>query len=630
MSFPSKSTIAFLCSFLRENALTRCRRLYYNKEGYGPCPGVCTEFPEAGDISEKERNPGGYDMKMKRRMAAISALLLVAAVFIRQNSAEAVTLTDVQHLIQSLTGQGTMTAADDYNGDGVVNAVDLTLLKRDLLAEPPASGELKTQEIPVSDQNTKLIGRTLAKDDVTWLVHSGSAMECTVSGTEASVTICGDGGVYSDEKYRPRYGVYVDGVLIADVVMSEEEQEVELFSGTTARTATVRVMHLSEANNGCIGVKRLTVTSSAVSPVKPTAKKDLTIEFIGDSITCAYGVEAESQYVGFSTATENFSLSYAYLTAQLLDADYSAVSYSGYGIVSGYSNDGTKNTDSLVPPYYEVVGKPSGYQSEWDFHAHPVDVIVVNLGTNDDSYASKELETRGPEYQEGYVDFLKQIRKCNPDAKIICTLGIMGCAELYPYIEAAVEAVGDPDISCYESPVQDMNDLGADWHPSPATHEKNAYLLADKISEVLGRPSDKVGIDLAADSKLEPFIDTENGANAWPYYAEWNRSLNINISAAGTSPEEIRAHVSGLKLPSGKYELSFKVEGLKAAMTYIVRSESDPETIYVSGTAEAGVTAKEFDLETAAEDAEIVFLIGDHSGSITFSEVTLYKRANLS
>ena len=569
-------------------------------------------------------------MKSTKYTAITAALTLAAAAVILPFEAAALSAADVRHLVKSLTAQGTLNVDDDYNGDGKVNAVDLTLMKRALLTEPDDNtGELKTQTIPVSEENIKLIGRTLGKDGITWLVQSGSAAEFTVSGTEASVTICGDGGINSDEKYRPRYGVYVDGELIKDVVMSEKEQTVELFSGTSARTAAVKVMHLSEANNGCIGVKGITVTSSSTKPVKPTPKKDLTIEFIGDSITCAYGVEAESQYVGFSTSTENFSLSYAYLAAQLLDADYSAVCYSGHGIVSGYTNDGTKNTDSLVPPYYEMVGKPNDYQAAWDFDAHPVDVVVLNLGTNDDSYATTELEARGTEYQEKYEEFLKQIRKCNPDAHIICTLGIMGCAELYPYIEAAVEAVGDTKITCYESPVQDMNDLGADWHPSPRTHEKNAYLLADKIAAALGRPSDKIGIDLAAESKLESNIDTESGANAWPYYAEWNRSMNVNISAAGNSPESVTVYVPNLKLPTGKYELSFKATGLTGEIPYVIRSMRNPETVYVSGTTDTETTLKAFDLNEAAEDAEIVFMIGDQTGSITFSEVTLYKLANL-
>ena len=517
--------------------------------------------------------------------------------------------------------------AADFCNDDRLDVFDLCLMRRALLAEN--TGDLKTLTVPVSENNAKLIGRTLKTDGITWLVQSGSAAEFTINGTEASVTICGDSGINSDEKYRPRYGVYVDGKLVKDVVMGEKEQTVKLFSGTASRTATVKIIHLSEANNGCIGVKDLTVTSSSSTPVKPTPKKELMIEFIGDSITCAYGVEAGSQYESFSTATENFTLSYAYLTAQLLDADYSAVCYSGHGIVSGYTNDGTKNTDSLVPPYYEMVGKPKDYQTKWDFSKNPADVIVLNLGTNDDSYASKDLETRGAEYQELYEDFLKQIRKCNPDANIICTLGIMGATELYPYIEAAVNEVGDPKITCYESPVQDMNDLGADWHPSSKTHEKNAYLLADKISTVLGRPSDKIGIDLAADSKLESDIITESGANAWPYYAEWNRSMNVNISAAGNSPESITVYVPNLVLPTGKYELSFKAEGLKGEIPYEVRSMKDPKTVYASGTTETETTLKAFDLCEPADDAEIVFMIGEQTGSITFSDVTLYKRANL-
>ena len=55
----------------------------------------------------------------------------------------------------------------------------------------------------------------------------------------------------------------------------------------------------------------------------------------------------------------------------------------------------------------------------------------------------------------------------------------------------------------------------------------------------------------------------------------------------------------------------------------------NPETVYVSGTTDTETTLKAFDLNEAAEDAEIVFMIGDQTGSITFSEVTLYKLANL-
>ena len=49
-------------------------------------------------------------------------------------------------------------------------------------------------------------------------------------------------------------------------------------------------------------------------------EKDIKIEFIGDSITCGYGIDEMNEKGYFSTATENFTKSYAYITAENLGA----------------------------------------------------------------------------------------------------------------------------------------------------------------------------------------------------------------------------------------------------------------------------------------------------------------------
>ncbi|MCR5304905.1 MAG: hypothetical protein K6E36_00170 [Oscillospiraceae bacterium] len=568
---------------------------------------------------------------MHKKRNAILAALILAVEAMMPVRVYAVSRKEVDRLVKSLTAAESISEADDQNQDGVVNAIDLTLMKRALLF-PPESGAVTEQTVKEIETYTKVIGRTITKDGITWLVHSGSAVECTVTGREASVTIAGDKAVNSGEKSRPRYGVYVDGVLIKDVLMSEKEQTVQLFTGTRQRTATVKVMHLSEANNGAIGVKQFDVKSAAAEPVKPTPKKKLSVEFIGDSITCAYGVEAESQYVGFETGTENFSKSYAYLTAQFLDADYSAVSYSGYGIVSGYTSSGAANTSSLLPPVYENIAHQAIYAVPWDFASHPNDVVVVNLGTNDDSYAKHDLETRGKEYQAGYEAFLKTVRKCNPDAVIICTLGIMGCEELYPYLEAAVKAVGDAKTVCYQSPTQKQSDgYGADWHPSPVTHQINAYILADKICEALGIASSKIGLDMAADGEYGAEIDKEHGANGWPYFSEWDKSMNVTMTAAGDSPEAAIAYVRNLSLPKGSYELSFRATPQKGIpLQYSVRSMTDHSKVYCTGRMNADGTEetvlKAFDMPEADTECEIVFFLGEMSTAVTFHEVTLFKR----
>ena len=201
--------------------------------------------------------------------------------------------------------------------------------------------------------------------------------------------------------------------------------------------------------------------------------------------TCALPI-----YEPFSTSTENFMKSYAYLTAQQLNADYSAVCYSGHGIISGYTT-GEKNTDSLVPDCYNLVGKSYDYATEWDFESNPNDVVVINLGTNDSSYLSLDFEARSGDFVDGYVSFLKDLRDKNPNAYIICTVGTMGGEDVYGLIEQAIDIykseTEDTNVMGYLSATQNIaNGLGADWHPSVITQQESAYVLADKICEVLG------------------------------------------------------------------------------------------------------------------------------------------------
>lgn len=54
---------------------------------------------------------------------------------------------------------------------------------------------------------------------------------------------------------------------------------------------------------------------------------------------------------GFKNSTENGSKTYAYKTAQNFDADYSIVSVSGIGVVSGYTSAGVLNSESTMPQY---------------------------------------------------------------------------------------------------------------------------------------------------------------------------------------------------------------------------------------------------------------------------------------
>ena len=462
-------------------------------------------------------------------------------------------------------------------------------------------------------------------------MQSGSAVEFTVNAKSAEVTINGDGSEKNEEKYRPRYAVLVDGEVIADEVMGESTKTVKLFEGESARTATVKVIHLSEANNGAVGVSQIKVNSDFSAPVIPTVKKDLQIEFIGDSITCAYGVEAHSNGDQFTTATENFMKSYAYLTAQKLNADYSAVSYSGYGIISGYTTTNEKNTESLVPTHYKNCGSFKEYSVKWDFENNQNDVVVLNLGTNDSSYIDKDFDAHSQEFVESYVDFLKTIRECNPNAYIICTLGIMGCEKEYPLVAQAVEQYkaesGDSRIMSYQSPTQNSADgYGADWHPSEVTQQKNAYILADKICSVLGMESDQIGLDVASDAEYTINIDPSTNANASTFLSDYDKSFWINMVNGGSSKDSIEALISGIGLKKGgQYRLTFNCTTADGVEIPVILRSADGKEEYFSDTfkanGEKAPFTAEFTVDSSCENAHIAFQIGGKD----YYNVTLYN-----
>ena len=425
---------------------------------------------------------------MKKRIAAVIAFVMtISAATASVFAAQKYSADDLKSIASALHGTSEMTDGQDINGDGIVDVFDLIAMRK---AMNGSTGEFVTSDITINAETARTTGRNYESGGVYWLVHSGSAVEFTVNARSAEIELAGDNSINNSPNYRSRYAVLVDGEIITDATMSEKSAKVELFSGEEARTATVKIIHLSEANDGAIGVKNITVDSDAVSPVVPTEEKKYRIEFIGDSITCAYGVEGKDQYESFKTTTENFMKSYAYIAAEKLDMDYSAVSYSGFGIISGYTSNGNINSTSLVPPLYEYIAG-GNYYKPWDF-SKKNDIVVINLGTNDGSYCNKNASKMSV-FRTEYAKFLEKVRQYNPDAYIICTLGTMGVNELYPYLEGAVEdyvkASGDTKISCYESPVQDMmNDgLGSDWHPSPITQQKSADLLVEKINEVFDK-----------------------------------------------------------------------------------------------------------------------------------------------
>ena len=355
--------------------------------------------------------------------------------------------------------------------------------------------EITNRTFPATEQYVKMLGRTAENEGILWLALSASGVEFTVKGTAASVTVVGDNMVSAGKDKQARFAVYIDGERVLDEQLDAAEKTYDIFTSDTEREATITIIKLSEAAESTMGIRSINVTSA--EDIKPTAAKELKIEFIGDSITCGYGVDDEVKENHFSTSTEDATRAYAYKTAQKLGADYSLVSYSGHGIISGYSGDGKKVTSQLVPDVYEKFAKSYGSYDgifnvssiAWDFEKFQPDVVVINLGTNDASYCGSDKE-KVQDYADSYAKFLKVVRENNPDAHIVCALGVMGDS-LYTGVRMAVESyteeAGDTNISHVRlTPQNGSTGYAADWHPTEATHEIAAEEMAAHIKSVIG------------------------------------------------------------------------------------------------------------------------------------------------
>ena len=339
----------------------------------------------------------------------------------------------------------------------------------------------------------KKTGHIAEDGELLWLLSSGAEIGFRVTGaTKLQLKLQADDTVEDPETepLLPRFEVRLDGEKVLDRRLTDRETAVTVFEGTEKRDAEVRLIKLSECTQSLMALRGI-VTDGETAPLPD---RPLRMEFIGDSITCGYGVEGKDVDAPFTTAAENAGKAFAFLAAEALNADAVLTSFSGYGIVSGYTeNPAVRNEDELVTKYYEKEGRnsfrlPSGRRIQdipRDFSAFQPAYIVMNLGTNDLSWCGEDRE-RGQLFVREYRAFLKTVRKHNPAARILCILGVMGTG-LNRAVQQAVEEycgeTGDREVRAMMLEEQNAarDGLGSYSHPSEITQQ----LLAEKVTDAI-------------------------------------------------------------------------------------------------------------------------------------------------
>lgn len=330
--------------------------------------------------------------------------------------------------------------------------------------------------------HVKVSGRTLYKDNIRYLGYSCSAAEFCFRGKYAEVELIPE-PIEPTDGEASYYSVTVNSEEVLKEILTEKTV-LTLVDRNTSEECRVKITKLSEGCFGAIGIGYIKTVSEG--EIVHAADEGKMIEFIGDSLTCGYGVEASGATEKFSTLTENGLKAYAALTAERLGADYSIIGMNGIGIISRYTPHGEKNTNGFLMP--ELYRFTDGFRSDelWDGGYSP-DICVIALGANDNSYTGGNAE-REKEFSDGYIDFIGQVRNANPQAYIICVSGIQR-SNLADTISASVDSykdkTGDDRISFFRFASQkDSEGYGSDYHPSAVSQKRFSDELYGYIKEL--------------------------------------------------------------------------------------------------------------------------------------------------
>ena len=243
--------------------------------------------------------------------------------------------------------------------------------------------------------------------------------------------------------------------------------------------------------------------------VEAPALSDRKIEFIGNSITCGYGVESIGMSDPFEDETENHWLTYANIVSDSLKAQHTSISRSGIGVYRNYDGPKTGSAENMPWQYeYTLFNK---HDEKWDFAKYQPQLVCINLGTNDLSTDNYDIQL----YEKNYRMFLTTVRSKYPDAKIVLLTGPMLGEKESSEQRAALDRIcadahksgftlanktvvdkkgkikkvkkqGDKEIYRFDFSFQ-RGDLGygASWHPSKLQHQKMAKELLPFLKNLM-------------------------------------------------------------------------------------------------------------------------------------------------
>jgi lysophospholipase L1-like esterase len=190
----------------------------------------------------------------------------------------------------------------------------------------------------------------------------------------------------------------------------------------------------SEAPAGQVRFAGVEIAAGAQAWAPPAPDYKMRMEFLGDSIAAGACNEDGAEDQWDDRRTHNNALSYTTLTAAAFHADYRCTAVSGMGIVTGW-------TDVKAGEIWDRI-YPRPASARAGLKAWSPDVLLINLGENDDSYTRAHKQPFPEGFAAGYVALVKAIRAAYPKTQLVLLRGGMfGGAQSAPLREAWEDVV---------------------------------------------------------------------------------------------------------------------------------------------------------------------------------------------
>jgi lysophospholipase L1-like esterase len=313
------------------------------------------------------------------------------------------------------------------------------------------------------------------------LSYSGAGVRMAFRGESVSARVHSDG--------RGNYvNVYVNGVFREKRELPAGQETWRLAGDLAAdQTHTVELVKATEGFHGAMVFGGFALDPEGELRPWP-GRRNRRILFIGDSITCGYGIEAEGPDEPYRTQDQNFCLSFAGRTARVLDADCEVVARSGIGIYRNY-NGPREGSPEPLPALFDRVHFRQA-EPRWDPAAFQPHVICINLGTNDFSTAGPDV----PRFVEAGADFLRRLNSLYPGARFVLVSGPMQNGPVYRQAlrdQLAQSGIPETRAAVFALSPQGRLGFGAHWHPSARQAEQNGEELTRFLAEWMGTEWDQ-------------------------------------------------------------------------------------------------------------------------------------------